>query len=68
MKKSTLQGKIEQSSCFEKVNVTGEKKTQFDLEAGEKFYMLVRNAESRFRYVFCDEDGAGDSVLLEYIK
>ena len=59
---------VEQSSCFEKVNVTGEKKTQFDLEAGEKFYMLVRNTESRFRYVFCDEDGAEVSVLLEYIK
>ena len=59
---------VEQSSCFEKVNVTGENKTQFDLEAGENFYMLVRNTESRFRYVFCDEDGAEVSVLLEYIK
>ena len=58
---------VEQSPCFDSVNVTRKKKTRFDLEAGEIFYMLVRNAKSRFRYVFPDEEGKEISVPLEHL-
>ena len=58
---------VEQSPCFDSVNVTRKKKTQFDLEAGEIFYMLVRNVKSRFRYVLPDEEGKEISVPLEHL-
>ena len=57
---------VEQSLCFDRVNVTGKKKTQLALEAGETFYKLVRNEKSRFRYVFYDEKKKA-SVLLGYL-
>ena len=57
---------VEQSPCFDSVNVTRKKKTRF-VEAGEIFYMLVRNAKSRFRYVFPDEEGKEISVPLEHL-
>ena len=59
--------KVEQSLCFEEVKVSQNQEVWFDLKAGNTFYMLIRNARSRFRYVFPDEEGKEISVPLEQL-
>ena len=59
--------KVEQSLCFEEVKVAKNQEVRFDLKAGNTFYMLIRNARSRFRYVFPNEEGKEISVPLEHL-
>mgnify|MGYP001866215418 CR=1 FL=1 len=55
-------------NCFDNVKVTeSSKNTRFDIDTNEKFYMLVKEKENRFKYVYKNENGEEISVLLEYL-
>ena len=59
---------IDEERCFEKVNVSEpEDKPQFDVDTNHIFYMLTKQKDTGFRYVFRDEEGREESILLEYL-
>ena len=39
----------------------------FDIDTNEQFYMLVKQKENSFKYVYKNENGEEISVLLEYV-
>ena len=59
---------VNNENCFNNVKVTENKQnTTFDIDTNEKFYMLVKQKENRFKYVYKNENGEEISVLLEYV-
>ena len=57
-----------EKDCFDSVNVTQpEKIPQLDVEASEDFYIVTKQGNSQFRYVFQNENGEEVSVILEYL-
>ena len=59
---------VNNENCFDNVKVTeSSKNTRFDIDTNEKFYMLVKQKENRFKYVYKNENGEEISVLLEYV-
>ena len=59
---------VNNENCFDNVKVTeSSKNTRFDIDTNEKFYMLVKQKENSFKYVYKNENGGEISVLLEYV-
>ena len=59
---------VNNENCFDNVKVTeSSKNTRFDIDTNEKFYMLVKQKENSFKYVYKNENGEEISVLLEYV-
>lgn len=59
---------VNNENCFDNVKVTeSSKNTRFDIDTNEKFYMLVKQKENSFKYVYKNENGEEISVLLEYL-
>ena len=59
---------VNNENCFDNVKVTeSSKNTRFDIDTNEKFYMLVKQKENRFKYVYKNENGEEICVLLEYV-
>ncbi len=57
-----------EKDCFDSVNVTQpEKIPQLDVEASEDFYIVTKQENSQFRYVFQNENGEEVSIVLEYL-
>ena len=60
--------KIDEERCFERVNVRmPDENPQFDVDTSDSFYMLTKQKDAGFRYVFQTEDGQEESILLEYL-
>lgn len=59
---------VNNENCFDNVKVTeNNDNTTFDLDTNEKFYMIVKQKENSFKYVYKNENGEEISVLLEYV-
>lgn len=59
---------VNNENCFDNVKVTeNNASTTFDIDTNEKFYMLVKQKENSFKYVYKNENGEEISVLLEYV-
>ena len=59
---------VNNENCFDNVKVTeNNDNTSFDIDTNEKFYMLVKQKENSFKYVYKNENGEEISVLLEYV-
>ena len=59
---------VNNENCFDNVKVTeNNANTTFDIDTNEKFYMLVKQKENSFKYVYKNENGEEVSVLLEYV-
>lgn len=59
---------VNNENCFDNVKVTeNNENTKFDIDTNEKFYMLVKQKENNFKYVYKNENGEEISVLLEYV-
>lgn len=59
--------KIEQHKCFNKVDFFSEKKSaQFMVNTNEYFYMLVKQGEASFSYVYKNLDGKNVKLTLIY--
>ena len=68
MEKEIEKLQVNNENCFDNVKVTeSSKNTRFDIDTNEKFYMLVKQKENRFKYVYKNENGEEISVLLEYV-
>ena len=59
---------VNNENCFDNVKVTeNNENTTFDIDTNEKFYMLIKQKENSFKYVYKNENGEEISVLLEYV-
>lgn len=59
---------VNNENCFDNVKVTeNNENTSFDIDTNEKFYMLIKEKDNQFKYVFKNENGEEISVLLEYL-
>ncbi len=59
---------VNNENCFDNVKVTeNNENTTFDIDTNEQFYMLVKQKENSFKYVYKNENGEEISVLLEYV-
>lgn len=59
---------VNNENCFDNVKVTeNNENTSFDIDTNEKFYMLIKEKDNRFKYVYKNETGEEISVLLEYL-
>ena len=59
---------VNNENCFDNVKVTeNNANTTFDIDTNEKFYMLLKQKENSFKYVYKNENGEEISVLLEYV-
>lgn len=57
-----------EKDCFESVDVTAsEKSPQLDMEASEDFYIVTKQKNSQFRYVFKNENKEEISIMLVYL-
>lgn len=60
--------RLRKKTASNSVNVTQpEKIPQLDVEANEDFYIVTKQENSQFRYVFQNENGEEVSVILEYL-
>lgn len=60
--------KFDEKDCFDSVNVTHpEEVPLLDVEASEDFYIVTKQENNRFRYVFQNENGEEVSIVLEYL-
>lgn len=58
---------VNNKQCFDKVSVVNNKIiTSFDVDTNETFYMLIKQSDSQFKYVFKNDKGEEITVLLEY--
>lgn len=58
---------VNNKQCFDKVSVVNNKIiTSFDVDTNETFYMLIKQRDSQFKYVFKNDNGEEITVLLEY--
>lgn len=59
---------VDNEKCFDSVKVSeNDTNTSFDIDTSEKFYMLIKEKDNRFKYVYKNENGEEISVLLEYL-
>lgn len=59
---------VNNENCFDNVKVTeNNEKTSFDVDTNERFYMLIKEKDNQFKYVYKNENGEEISVLLEYL-
>lgn len=59
---------VNNENCFDNVKVTeNNANTSFDIDTNEKFYMLIKEKNNQFKYVYKNENGEEISVLLEYL-
>ncbi len=59
---------VNNENCFDNVKVTeNNENTSFDIDTNEKFYMLIKEKDNQFKYVYKNENGEEISVLLEYL-
>lgn len=71
---------FDEKDCFDSVNVTRSEEVPqpgevprleevplFDVEASEDFYIVTKQENNRFRYVFQNENGEEVSIVLEYL-
>ncbi len=59
---------VDNENCFNSVKVSeNNENTSFDIDTSEKFYMLIKEKDNRFKYVYKNETGEEISVLLEYL-
>ena len=59
---------VNNENCFDNVKVTeNNENTSFDIDTNEKFYMLIKEKNNQFKYVYKNENGEEISVLLEYL-
>ena len=59
---------VDNEKCFDSVKVSeDDTNTSFDIDTSEKFYMLIKEKDNRFKYVYKNENGEEISVLLEYL-
>lgn len=59
---------VNNENCFDNVKVTeNNANTSFDKDTNEKFYMLIKEKNNQFKYVYKNENGEEISVLLEYL-
>ncbi len=57
-----------EQDCFNHVEVTEpETNPQFDLDTREDFYIVTKQENNRFRYVFKGENNEEISIVLEYL-
>lgn len=58
---------FDEKDCFDRVEVTEpESNPQLDMEASKDFFIVTKQENSRFRYVFKNECGEEIGVVLEY--
>ena len=58
---------VNNKQCFDKVSVVNNKiLTSFDVDTNETFYMLIKQRDSQFKYVFKNDNWEEITVLLEY--
>lgn len=59
---------VDNEKCFDSVKVSeNDTNTSFDIDTSEEFYMLIKEKDNRFKYVYKNENGEEISVLLEYL-
>lgn len=59
---------FDEKDCFDSVNVMHpEEVPLLDVEASEDFYIVTKQDNNRFRYVFQNENGEEVSIVLEYL-
>lgn len=59
---------VNNENCFDNVKVTeNNENTSFDVDTSERFYMLIKEKDNQFKYVYKNENGEEISVLLEYL-
>lgn len=59
---------VNNENCFDNVKITDNNEhTFFDIDTNEKFYMLIKEKDNQFKYVYKNENGEEISVLLEYL-
>lgn len=59
---------VNNENCFDNVKVTeNNENTSFDIDTNERFYMLIKEKDNQFKYVYKNENGEEISVLLEYL-
>ena len=57
-----------EKDCFDSVEVREtENNPQLDMEASKDFFIVTKQENSEFRYVFKGENGEEISVVLEYM-
>ena len=57
-----------EQDCFDRVEVTEPgSNPQFDMETSEDFYIVTRQGNNQFRYVFKGENNEEISMILEYL-
>ena len=57
-----------EKDCFDSVEVREtENNPQLDMEASKDFFIVTKQENSQFRYVFQGENGEEISVVLEYL-
>lgn len=59
---------VNNENCFDNVKITeNNKNTSFDIDTNEKFYILIKEKDNQFKYVYKNENDEEISVLLEYL-
>ena len=59
---------VNNENCFDNVKVTeNNENTSFDVDTNERFYMIIKEKDNQFKYVYKNENGEEISVLLEYL-
>lgn len=57
---------FDERDCFDSVAITEpERNPRFDMEASEDFYIVAKHKNSRFKYVFKNENGRPFQVLCK---
>ena len=58
---------VNNENCFDNVKVTeNNDNSSFDIDTNEKIYMLIKEKDNQFKYVYKSENGEEINVLLEY--
>lgn len=59
---------VNSENCFDNVKVLDDNEnTSFDIDTNEKFYLLIKQKDNQFKYVYKNENGEEISILLEYL-
>lgn len=59
---------FDEKDCFDRVEVTEpENNLQFDMDTNQDFYIVTKQENNQFRYMFKSETGEEISIVLEYM-
>lgn len=59
---------FDEKDCFDRVEVTEpENNPQFDMDTNQDFYIVTKQENNQFRYMFKSETGEEISIVLEYM-